>query len=634
MIAIGAGVGMTMMASSLVMAAVIPGKIEAEAYNSMSGVRLEASSEATQNVGWIDTGDWLTYSITVPTNGSYTIQYRVATPNSNAVIAADYNAGAVQLGSVNVPNTGGWQNWATVSQTVNLAAGTYYLGLFAKTGGFNLNWINVVSNDTSNPGAISNPKADASFNGFNSAFLVNSGGKTYYKKSVNDGNADGTWVAALDILVAADAYERTGSTAHKALVDNLCKTWLQNTPIPWDWDGWNDDIGWFSIALMRGHQMTGDVSYLNAAKYGFDMAWKRGWDTVYNGGGIWEQQPEKTPAGERIQKEALSNDSLGKVAVMLYQSTHDRWYLDRAIQIHAWVVSHIYEASTGRVNGGIDRSNVVDTGTAVYNQGTFADYSHLLYLVTGDVKYYDYAKKSIDYVKNNMTTNGVISNNADYLNTWGDEMARGLGHFVRDTRQWDAYLPWMQQNAMAIWDNRRTDYNITWNGWVNKTPNDNNLATSKFASATAWLQYTPTAKPNDIAGIHTIVSKQNGAAIDSTGLFGDGTGVVQWGLNYSQNQKWLLTQNEDSSWNIVSMSSWKALDAPGGDATNGTQMVLWAANRNDNQRWWIDQQPDGSYKISNKASGGALDNSNATGNGLKLVQWGWNGGDQQRWLLQ
>jgi hypothetical protein len=615
--------------SSYAMAVTVPAKIEAEAYNSMAGIQLENSTEGTQNVGWIDTGDWLTYTITVPTTGSYVIQYRVASPNSTGVISLDYNAGAVQLGSVNVPNTGGWQNWTTVSQTVNLAQGTYNLGVFATAGGFNINWINIVSNI-----APAGSRADSAFNGFNAAFLVNSGGNTFYKKSINDGNADGTWVASLDILVAEDAYERTGNPAQKTLVDNLCKTWLKNTPMPWDWDGWNDDIGWFSIALIRGYQMTGKVEYLNAAKYGFDMAWARGWDTVYNGGGIWEQQPEKTPAGESISKEALSNDSLGKAAVMLYQSTHDRWYLDRATQIHAWVVSHIYNAANGQVYTGIDRQNVLNKGAAVYNQGTFIDFSHLLYLVTGDSKYYDYAKKSIDYVKNNMTTNGIIANNANYLNTWGDEMARGLGHFARDTRQWDTYYSWMQQNADSIWNNRRTDYNITWNGWNEKTSTDNSLATSKFDSAISWLQFTPPTKPNNIAGIHYIVSKQSGIAIDSAGLFGDGTVVVLWGINYGQNQKWLFTQNDDTSWNIISMSSWKSLDVPASNKTDGTALILWSHTHGDNQRWWVDQQPDGSYKIWNKATSGALDNSFSSTNGTKLIQWGWSGGDQQRWLLQ
>ncbi|MBC8134901.1 MAG: RICIN domain-containing protein [Fibrella sp.] len=482
--------------------------------------------------------------------------------------------------------------------------------------------------------AIGPGDADSSFNAFNNAFLVRSGGKTYYKQSINNGNADGTWVASLDIMVAEDAYERTGSAAHKALVNDLCTTWLQNTPPPWTWDGWNDDIGWFSMALIRGYQMTGNPNFLTQARYGFDMAWARGWDTQYNGGGIWEQQPDMTPPGEPIGKEALSNNSLGKVACMIYQSTHDVWYLDRAKQIYAWVRSHIYNTNTGAVYTGVDRSGVVNTGTAVYNQGTFVDYANLLYQITGDVMYYNDAKRSIDYVRNNMTTNGIITNNAGYLNTWADEFARGLGHFCRDNRQWGAYYPWMVQNADAIMSNRRTDYNITWNGWNQATPRDNSLITSKFASAVAWLQFTPVTQPNNIAGMHFIVSKQNGIAIDTAGLFGNNQRVVQWGFNGGQNQKWNFTQNADTSWNITSQSSWMALDCPGGSAANDLQMVQWSLNRDSNQRWWVDQQPDGSYRIWNQASGLSLDNSSSPVNGYKLTQWPWNSGPQQRWLLQ
>ena len=74
-------------------------------------------------------------------------------------------------------------------------------------------------------------------------------------------------------------------------------------------------------------------------------------------------------------------------------------------------------------------------------------------------------------------------------------MARGLGHFVRDNNAWDEYYPWMKQNADAIMKNRRTNYDITWNGWDEPTPDDDNLKSTKFASATAWLQYTPNNKP-------------------------------------------------------------------------------------------------------------------------------------------
>ena len=80
------------------------------------------------------------------------------------------------------------------------------------------------------------------FNAFNKAFLVDG---SYYKQSLSDAKPINTWQSSLNILVAQDAYERTGREAHKALVNELCASWLRRTPPPWD--GWNDDIGWFAM---------------------------------------------------------------------------------------------------------------------------------------------------------------------------------------------------------------------------------------------------------------------------------------------------------------------------------------------------------------------------------------------------
>ncbi|RFM29028.1 RICIN domain-containing protein [Deminuibacter soli] len=490
------------------------------------------------------------------------------------------------------------------------------------------------ANKTSTRNVVNSGNADAAINAYNNAFLVNAGGNTYYKKSINDNASNGTWTLALNIQGMEDAYERTGSTAHKTLVNNLCNSFLQLVPTPWAWDGWNDDIAWMSLALIRGYLQTGTQNLLTQAKYGFDMAWARGWDTQYNGGGIWEQQPDMTPAGEAINKCALSNNPMGKLACYIYQANHDSYYLDRAKQIYAWSQTHLFNTSTGLVYASIDRNNVVDQGSAVYNQGSFADFANLLYQITGDPMYFNDAKKAIDYVRNNMTTNGIISNSAGYLDTWADEFARGLGHFVRDNHQWSTYYTWMQQNATAIWNTRRTDRNITWNGWAQQTPVDDNAGSTKFVSAVAWLQFTPGAQPDEIAGTHTIVSQQNGIAIDNGNVSTNGAGVVLWGFNNGLNQRWNFTQNEDNSWNIISQSSWKALDVPGGSPANDLQIVQWTPSRATNQRWWVDKQSDGSFKIWNQQTSGALDNSSSNVNGYKLVQWGWNGGDAQRWHLQ
>lgn len=491
--------------------------------------------------------------------------------------------------------------------------------------------------------AIGAGDADTAINAYNSAFLVSSGSSAYYKKSLVDGAADGTWVASLDIEGEEDAYERTGSADQKTLVNNLCTTWLENTPPgsttqPWKWDGWNDDIGWFAMALIRGYAITGNTNFLTPAENGFNYAFSRGWDTKWNGGGIWEQQIEYCKNGAAVNKGTLSNDSLGIDACLLYQSTHDVAYLNKAQQIYSWEWSHLFNAGTGQVYTGVSQDGTVDKGTAVYNQGTFVDYANYLYQITGNVNYYNDAKKAVDFTKNNLTTGGVISNSAGYLNTWADTFARGLGHFVRDNRQWGAYYPWMVQNADAAWACRRTDDNIAWNGWTQQTPSDNTLTTSKFVSAVAWLQFTPATQPNAIAGVHAIVSKQNRIAIDNGGGFTTSNsalaGIVERGLNGGRNQKWNFSQNADNSWNIISESSWQALDDPAGSTEGGKQMIQWPLSRDTNQRWRVDPQPNGSYKIWNQGSSLVLDSSKASKNGQALVQRSWNGRPQQLWLLQ
>jgi chitinase len=120
--------------------------IQAESYSSMSGVQTEATTDTGGglNVGYADTGDWMAYyNVNFPTSGSYVIEYRVASAVSGARISSDLSAGTIQLGSVNIPNTGGWQNWQTVSQTVNVNAGTYNFGIYIQNTGVNLNWFRI-----------------------------------------------------------------------------------------------------------------------------------------------------------------------------------------------------------------------------------------------------------------------------------------------------------------------------------------------------------------------------------------------------------------------------------------------------------------------------------------------------------
>ena len=120
--------------------------IQAENYSLMNGIQVEPTTDTGggSNVGYTETGDWMAYnSINFPTTGSYLIEYRVASAVTGGKLSSDLNAGSIVLGTLTVPNTGGWQNWQTVSHTVNVNAGTYNFGIYIQNTGMNINWIRI-----------------------------------------------------------------------------------------------------------------------------------------------------------------------------------------------------------------------------------------------------------------------------------------------------------------------------------------------------------------------------------------------------------------------------------------------------------------------------------------------------------
>jgi hypothetical protein len=135
--------------------------IEAEAYsNSVQLPNGEVGIQATEdeggglNVGWIDAGDWMEYEIEVTEAGNYSVSYRMASESgssSGVNLLKDGNL----VDSVQVPNTGGWQNWQTVTGgNISLETGDYVLRFEAPGGGSNLNWIKLMPTDQMATGNI------------------------------------------------------------------------------------------------------------------------------------------------------------------------------------------------------------------------------------------------------------------------------------------------------------------------------------------------------------------------------------------------------------------------------------------------------------------------------------------------
>jgi glycosidase len=113
-------------------------------YRGYEGVDIEVCSEGGYNIGWTNTDEWLEYSVNVSTAGSYDIALRVSSAGGGTV-RVEFG-GVDKTGNLTVPNTGGWQNWQTISATgVSLSAGSQIMRVYMNSGGYNLNNVTITT---------------------------------------------------------------------------------------------------------------------------------------------------------------------------------------------------------------------------------------------------------------------------------------------------------------------------------------------------------------------------------------------------------------------------------------------------------------------------------------------------------
>ncbi|MDO6764688.1 carbohydrate-binding protein [Agarivorans sp. 1_MG-2023] len=139
----------------------IPGKVEAEEYSQMSGVKTESSSEGGLNVGWIDAGDWLEYNVKVAQTGTYDVGYRVASIANSGKF--DVSVNGVNMHSVSVPQTGDWQRYVTVNKPMLLSAGSNKIRLTATGSAWNINHSEFTLNNADSTPESSLPWSDPGF---------------------------------------------------------------------------------------------------------------------------------------------------------------------------------------------------------------------------------------------------------------------------------------------------------------------------------------------------------------------------------------------------------------------------------------------------------------------------------------
>jgi O-glycosyl hydrolase/ankyrin repeat protein len=158
-----------------------------------TGVDIEATSNdaGAFDVGWTSTGEWLEYTINVADAGNYDLGFRVASLVDGGKFHAEID-GANVTGALNMPNTGGWQTWSTVTKTgIGLTAGAHVLRLYIDAGGGNYNYLTVKPSGVVQPPP---PNGQTPFNG--TPFSVSTAGATTIQ--VEDFDKGGQAVAYSD----------------------------------------------------------------------------------------------------------------------------------------------------------------------------------------------------------------------------------------------------------------------------------------------------------------------------------------------------------------------------------------------------------------------------------------------------
>lgn len=112
------------------------------------GVDLEVTTDTGggDDLGWTTGGQWFKYTVNAASAGTYTVTFRVAAINAVTDALHISNSSGTNLsGSVNVPATGGWQTWTSVTASVNLPAGQQVLTVNQDNPGWNINYMSFAS---------------------------------------------------------------------------------------------------------------------------------------------------------------------------------------------------------------------------------------------------------------------------------------------------------------------------------------------------------------------------------------------------------------------------------------------------------------------------------------------------------
>ena len=322
----------------------------------------------------------------------------------------------------------------------------------------------------------------------------------------------GSWGESEQLEVILDAYEATGDETYMSIADAIYKQFYQYVGSDWlklvytddyHWFGhdFNDDVMWQIIGVARMGWLTGNESYINAAKKNFDRIYERAY-IPFTGLMRWAEQ-----SGDPYSTNSCIAGPTEVAACYLGMAGAGESYYEKARDLYAAQRYTLANITTGQVYDAVVWNPTTQSikssnkWASTYNQGTMLGAACMLYQHYGDQQYLDDACKIMNYtVKNLCNSSGIINvcqvNDGDLCGFKGILM-RYVNRFVKELGQTE-YADWIMKNAFHAYNNRSAK-GVTTSAWLTKSTDE--TATNAFSCSTAAAAAAAVVFMDDDTGI-------------------------------------------------------------------------------------------------------------------------------------
>ena len=225
-------------------------------------------------------------------------------------------------------------------------------------------------------------------------------------------------------------------------------------------DRYYDDNGLVAIDYMESYFVTENPLYLQRAKAVFKFILS-GWNNDLGGGVPWLE-------GHNDQKPACTNGMATLAALKIYQGSKDPYYLDQGKKFYHWMYNTLRD-STGVIANDIKPGGQLNRTFWTYNTGSLIEAAVLLYQITGEKQYLQQAQQLAADSYAHFSTVPHDKNLTLHIDLpwFVTVLFRGYEALYHVDRNYK-YLAAVEKDLNYAWQHTRDQYGYTSHSWTPK----------------------------------------------------------------------------------------------------------------------------------------------------------------------